>query len=110
MRGRDLVTGLPKEVDVTIGDIRDAHLGAGQPDRGAVTLSIGETPERLLADIMDSRDHPGRRGALLKGLDVRLEEGAKMPVPRGRPPAVRRAGHRDVPGEPRGLPQGLRDR
>jgi rod shape-determining protein MreB and related proteins len=80
MRGRDLVTGLPKEVDVTIGDIRDAISGPVNLIVEAVTLSIEETPPELLADIMDQGIILAGGGALLKGLDVRLEEETKMPV------------------------------
>jgi rod shape-determining protein MreB and related proteins len=80
MRGRDLVTGLPKEVDVTIGDIRDAISGPVNLIVEAVKLSIEETPPELLADIMDQGIILAGGGALLKGLDVRLEEETKMPV------------------------------
>ena len=80
MRGRDLVTGLPKEVDVTIGDIRDSISGPVNLIVEAVKLSIEETPPELLADIMDQGIILAGGGALLKGLDVRLEEETKMPV------------------------------
>jgi rod shape-determining protein MreB and related proteins len=80
MRGRDLVTGLPKEVDVTIRDIRDAISGPVNLIVDAVKLSIEETPPELLADIMDQGIILAGGGALLKGLDVRLEEETKMPV------------------------------
>jgi rod shape-determining protein MreB and related proteins len=80
MRGRDLVTGLPKEVDVTIGDIRDAISGPVNLIVEAVKLSIEETPPELLADIMDQGIILAGGGALLKGLDVRLVEETKMPV------------------------------
>ena len=80
MRGRDLVTGLPKEVDVTIRDIRDAISGPVNLIVDAVKLSIEETPPELLADIMDQGIILAGGGALLKGLDVRLEEETKIPV------------------------------
>jgi rod shape-determining protein MreB len=80
MRGRDLVTGLPKEVDVTIGDIRDAISGPVNLIVEAVKLSIEETPPELLADIMDQGIILAGGGALLKGLDLRLQEETKIPV------------------------------
>jgi rod shape-determining protein MreB len=80
MRGRDLVTGLPKEVDVTIGDIREAISGPVNLIVEAVKLSIEETPPELLADIMDQGIILAGGGALLKGLDLRLQEETKMPV------------------------------
>ena len=80
MRGRDLVSGLPKEVDVTMGDIRDAISGPVNLIVEAVKLSIEETPPELLADIMDQGIILAGGGALLKGLDVRLQEETKSPV------------------------------
>ncbi len=80
MRGRDLVTGLPKEVDVSIADIRDAISGPVNLIVEAVKLSIEETPPELLADIMDQGIILAGGGALLKGLDLRLQEETKMPV------------------------------
>jgi rod shape-determining protein MreB len=80
IRGRDLVTGLPKEVEVTVGDIRDAISGPVNLIVEAVKLSIEETPPELLADIMDQGIIVAGGGALLKGLDLRLQEETKMPV------------------------------
>jgi rod shape-determining protein MreB len=80
MRGRDLVTGLPKEVVVSIADIRDAISGPVNLIVEAVKLSIEETPPELLADIMDQGIILAGGGALLKGLDLRLQEETKMPV------------------------------
>ncbi len=80
MRGRDLVTGLPKEVDVSLGDIREAISGPVNLIVEAVKLSIEETPPELLADIMDQGIILAGGGALLKGLDLRLQQETKMPV------------------------------
>ncbi|MGH2354788.1 MAG: rod shape-determining protein [Chloroflexota bacterium] len=80
MRGRDLVSGLPKEVDVSIGDIRDAISGPVNLIVEAVKLSIEETPPELLADIMDQGIIIAGGGAMLKGIDLRLQEETKMPV------------------------------
>ncbi|HEX2033863.1 MAG TPA: rod shape-determining protein [Chloroflexota bacterium] len=80
MRGRNLVSGLPKEVEVTMGDIRDAISGPVNLIVDAVKLSIEETPPELLADIMDQGIILAGGGALLKGLDLRLQEETNMPV------------------------------
>jgi rod shape-determining protein MreB len=80
MRGRDLVTGLPKEVEVSIDEIREAIAGPVNLIVEAVKLSIEETPPELLADIMDQGIMLAGGGALLKGLDLRLQEETKMPV------------------------------
>jgi rod shape-determining protein MreB len=80
MRGRDLVTGLPKEVEVTMDEIREAIAGPVSLIVDAVKLSIEETPPELLADIMDQGIVLAGGGAMLKGLDTRLMEETKMPV------------------------------
>lgn len=80
MRGRDLVTGLPKEVEVTMDEIREAIAGPVSLIVEAVKLTIEETPPEILADIMDQGIVLAGGGALLKGLDLRLQEETKMPV------------------------------
>ena len=80
MRGRDLVTGFPKQVDVSIGEVREAIAGPVNLIVEAVKLSIEETPPELLADIMDQGIILAGGGAMLKGLDARLQEETRMPV------------------------------
>ncbi len=80
MRGRDLVTGLPKEVEVSVEEIREAIAGPVSLIVEAVKLSIEETPPELLADIMDQGIVLAGGGALLKGIDLRLQEETRMPV------------------------------
>jgi rod shape-determining protein MreB len=80
MRGRDLISGLPKEVEVSLDDIRDAISGPVNLIVEAVKLSIEETPPELLGDIMDQGIILAGGGALLKGMDLRLQEETKMPV------------------------------
>ena len=80
MRGRDLITGLPREVIVTDEDI----LGALQKSVGqivdAVKLTVEETPPELLADLMDHGIVLAGGGALLRGLDRLLAEATHIPV------------------------------
>ncbi len=80
MRGRDLATGLPKEIEVTDGAIREAIAGPVGLIVDAVKRSIEECPPELLADIMDTGIILAGGGAMLRGLDVRLHEETKIPV------------------------------
>lgn len=80
MRGRDLLTGLPKSVEVSADEIREAIAVPVAEIVEAVKLSIEETPPELLADIMDHGITLAGGGALLKGIDRRLAEETRMPV------------------------------
>lgn len=80
MRGRDLVTGLPKEIMVTPEQIRLALAKSVREIVEAVKITIEETPPELVADIMDRGIFLAGGGALLKGLDIMLHKETKMPV------------------------------
>src|SRR5690606_9022916 len=80
MRGRDLVTGLPKEVHVTDEEIRKALSKSVGQIVEAVKLTVEETPPELIADIMDRGIILAGGGALLRGLDKLLQESTHMPV------------------------------
>lgn len=80
MRGRDLVTGLPKEIQVTPDQIRNALAKSVREIVEAVKLTVEETPPELVADIMDRGIILAGGGALLKGLDAVLMRDTKMPV------------------------------
>lgn len=80
MRGRDLNTGLPKEVEVSDDGIRQAISGPVDQIVEAVKRAIEECPPELLADIMDTGIILAGGGALLRGLDQRLTEETRMPV------------------------------
>jgi rod shape-determining protein MreB len=80
MRGRDLVTGLPKAITIDSDQIRQA-LGKSVMDIvDAVKMTIEETPPELVADIMDKGIVIAGGGALLKGLDKLISVNTKMPV------------------------------
>lgn len=80
MRGRDLVTGLPKQIMVTPEQIRAALAKSVRSIVEAVKISIEETPPELVADIMDRGIILAGGGALLRGLDMLLHRETKMPV------------------------------
>jgi rod shape-determining protein MreB len=80
LRGRDLITGLPKVVEVTSSDIREAIANPVNQIVDEVKVCVEETPPELVADIMESGITLAGGGALLEGLDIRLTEETKMPV------------------------------
>ena len=80
MRGRDLVSGLPKEIVVDDSDIRRAMRHSINTLVNAVRTTIEETPPELVADIMHRGIMLVGGGALLRGLDRLLAEETKIPV------------------------------
>lgn len=80
IRGRDLITGLPREVVITDSDIREA-MGQSIETLVESTREVLETtPPEILSDIMRRGMHMVGGGALIKGLDVLLSETLKLPV------------------------------
>lgn len=80
LRGRDLITGLPREVLVTDADIREALLKSIKNLASAVKEVVEATPPELVADIMHRGLVLAGGGANLKGLNRLLERETKMPV------------------------------
>jgi rod shape-determining protein MreB len=80
LRGRDLATGLPKSVDVSSLELRDALSGSINAIVDAVRSTIEITPPELVADLMAQGIALAGGGALLKGLDRRLTQETKFPV------------------------------
>jgi rod shape-determining protein MreB len=72
MRGRDLVTGLPKEIMVNDTQIREATKKSVNTIIESIRATMEETPPELLADIMDRGIVLAGGGALLRGLDRRI--------------------------------------
>ncbi len=79
-RGRDVVTGLPREVIITDNDVRDAI--ATQVDTIVETVRgvLEETPPEVLADVMQRGIHLSGGGALIPGLTQLLEHALRVPV------------------------------
>ncbi|MGA2666849.1 MAG: rod shape-determining protein [Patescibacteria group bacterium] len=69
MRGRDLVSGLPKEIMVTDVQIRTAISKSVQQIIEAIRATMEETPPELVADVMEKGIVLCGGGALLRGLD-----------------------------------------
>jgi rod shape-determining protein MreB len=80
LRGRDLLTGLPRSVEVGGEQIREAIEPSLALIVETITDTIEETPPELLADIMDQGIVLAGGGALLSGLDHRVAEATQMPV------------------------------
>lgn len=80
IRGRDMVTGLPKEVLITSDQVRVALSKSVRAIVEAIKSTIEETPPELIADIMDKGIYLAGGGALLKGLDKLVSKETKMPV------------------------------
>lgn len=80
MRGRDLVTGLPKEVIVSKEQIRMALARSVREIVDAVKITLEETPPELIADIMDRGIYLAGGGALLSGLNLLVHRETRMPV------------------------------
>lgn len=80
IRGRDLVTGLPKTITVSSEEIREALKEPVSNIVDAVKTALENTPPELAADIMDKGIVMTGGGSLLKGLDRLLCEETGMPV------------------------------
>lgn len=80
LRGRDLVTGLPRTIVVTAEEIRRALDEPLTRIIDAVKTTLDRTPPELCGDIMDRGIVLTGGGALLKGLDERLRHETGMPV------------------------------
>jgi rod shape-determining protein MreB len=80
IRGRDMVTGLPKTIVLTSEEIRRAIDEPLSQILGAVRETLDRTPPELASDIMDRGIMLAGGGALLHGLDERLRQETQMPA------------------------------
>ncbi|NLJ79966.1 MAG: rod shape-determining protein [Firmicutes bacterium] len=80
VRGRDLVSGLPKTVMVSTTEIHRALEEPIQNILDAVKVTLERTPPELAADIMDRGIMLAGGGALLEGMDQLLIQETGMPV------------------------------
>jgi len=80
VRGRDLLTGLPREVVVTDSDIREAIAPSIRELIEGIKSVLETTPPEILSDIMHRGITLSGGGALLSGLDHLLESVLKIPV------------------------------
>ncbi len=80
IRGRDLVSGLPKTVTVSSTEVRQAIEESLHAIIDSVRTTLDKTPPELAGDIMDRGVVLSGGGALLRGLDERLRHETGMPV------------------------------
>lgn len=80
VKGRDLITGLPREVILTDSDIREAISASIESLVEATKEVLETTPPEILTDIMQRGVYLFGGGALIKGLDRLLSEYLKIPV------------------------------
>jgi rod shape-determining protein MreB len=80
VRGRDMLTGLPKTVILTSEEVRRALDEPVTQIIEAIKSTLDKTPPELAADIMDRGIVLAGGGALVTGLDERLRHETQMPV------------------------------
>jgi len=80
VRGRDLVTGLPREVMITDADIRTAIMPSIANIVEAVKEVLETTPPEIISDVMNRGIVLVGGGALIRGMDKLLSDTLKIPV------------------------------
>ncbi|MEI6296469.1 MAG: rod shape-determining protein [bacterium] len=80
VKGRDLVTGLPREVVVTDHDVREAIAGSIKLIVNSVKEVIEITPPEIVADIMHKGVVLAGGGSLIQGLPIVIQKEIKIPV------------------------------
>ena len=80
VKGRDLVNGIPKTIEASSVEIREALAEPTAAIVNAIKLTLERTPPELSADILDRGVMLSGGGALLKGLDERLRLETSLPV------------------------------
>jgi rod shape-determining protein MreB and related proteins len=80
IRGRDLMTGIPKVIKVSYSEIAFALDKSVSKIEEAVLKALEISPPELSADIYDNGIHLTGGGALLRGLDKRLAMKTKLPI------------------------------
>ncbi len=80
IKGRDLVTGIPKTIEISDSEIREALKEAIAKIVDAVRIALEQTPPELSADIVDRGIVLTGGGALLKNLDKRLSHETGLPI------------------------------
>jgi rod shape-determining protein MreB and related proteins len=80
IRGRDLISGLPRTIQLTTEHVREALAEPVAAIVDAVKTTLDKTPPELAADIMEDGITITGGGALLGGLDERLAHETGMPI------------------------------
>ena len=80
VKGRDLVTGIPQNIQITSEEVRIAIAEQVDSIVQGVRIALEQTPPELAADIVDRGIVLTGGGALLKGLDQLLREETSLPI------------------------------
>ncbi|HBC96194.1 MAG TPA: rod shape-determining protein [Clostridium sp.] len=80
IRGRDLISGLPKVINITESEVRDALREPIVSIIDSIKTTLEKTPPELASDIMDKGIMLAGGGAMLKGLDQLINIETHMPV------------------------------
>lgn len=80
IKGRDLVAGAPKTIEITSSQVNDALMDPLSEIVDAVRTALEKTPPELASDIVDDGIVLTGGGALLANLDVLLRERTGLPV------------------------------
>ena len=80
VKGRDLVTGIPKILTIDSDEVRQAISEQIETIVETVRIALEQTPPELAADIVDTGIVLAGGGALLKNLDILLREETKLPI------------------------------
>jgi rod shape-determining protein MreB and related proteins len=80
VRGRDLMSGMPRTVVLEPEEIREAIAEPVQAVQHAVIQALAETPPELAQDLLEMGIHLVGGGALLRGMDRRIEHETGVPV------------------------------
>jgi len=86
VRGRDLATGLPREISISDVNVRDALAPSLDILLESIRVVLESTPPELAADVMRRGMYLVGGGALLRGLPSLIEEHIKIPVIIGEDP------------------------
>jgi rod shape-determining protein MreB and related proteins len=80
VKGRDLVTGIPKIININSDEVRQAIQEQIDSIVAAVKTALEQTPPELAADIVDRGIYLTGGGALLKNLDILLHQETGLPI------------------------------
>lgn len=80
VQGRDLLTGKPKQVDISYREIAKALDKSIQRIEDAVMETLSQTPPELAADIYNTGIYLAGGGSMLRGLDKRISQKTDLPV------------------------------
>ncbi len=80
VKGRDMVTGIPKTIEISSEEVMEAIAEPIKMIVGAVKSSLEKTPPELASDIVDRGIVLSGGGALLKNLDILLGEETGLPI------------------------------